>query len=94
MKLNCRFAPIAEPDQNLIFPSTPFSRSGHSPRCHGHERAKRVEWLPRPWTNITVDFDSITDAFQNRIYIGQLRENWKEIKKVTNYFAPELSISN
>ncbi|MBI4129784.1 hypothetical protein HY468_00555 [Candidatus Roizmanbacteria bacterium] len=40
--------------------------------------------LPEPWTNITIDYNSITDTFQDVRYIGELRERWKEIKKIHN----------
>jgi hypothetical protein len=41
--------------------------------------------LPEPWINITIDFDSITDTFQDIRYIGELRERWKEIKLLLRY---------
>lgn len=53
------------------------------------KKARRITWifnlLPEPWTNRTIDFDAVTTAMQNRIYIGQLRERWEEIKKLVAY---------
>lgn len=39
-------------------------------------------WLPESWTNITIDFDAITDVFQDIRYIGELRLRWDKIKKL------------
>lgn len=39
-------------------------------------------WLPEPWPNITMDFDSITNTFQDVRHVGELRQRWKEIKKL------------
>jgi len=46
------------------------------------------EQLPEPWANLNLDFDSITDAFQDMRYIGQLRERGREIKKLqVNFYG-------
>lgn len=38
--------------------------------------------LPEPRLNITIDFGSIIQAFQDLRYIGELRQRWNEIKKL------------
>ena len=46
----------------------------------------RQLWLPSPWINIT----KIIQAFQNLVYIGELRERWNEIKKLQPSLAPQI----
>jgi hypothetical protein len=36
----------------------------------------------QPWINITIDFASITQAFQDLRYIEELKQRWDEIKKL------------
>ena len=45
--------------------------------------------LPQPWTNITIDFESITAALQDVRYIGELRARWREIKKIRRAYSKE-----
>jgi len=41
-----------------------------------------MKLLPEPWINITLDFTSIINVFQNLNYIGELRQRWEEIEKL------------
>src|SRR5258708_4065940 len=47
--------------------------------------------LPEPWTNISIDFEAIIKAFQDLLYIGELRQRWNEIKKLQH--SPALAIA-
>ena len=53
--------------------------------------AYRPVWLPNPRISITVDFTNILAAFQNLSYIGELKQRWEEIKKLTK--GPDLVLS-
>ncbi|OGH14230.1 MAG: hypothetical protein A2687_05905 [Candidatus Levybacteria bacterium RIFCSPHIGHO2_01_FULL_38_26] len=44
--------------------------------------SKNPSLLPEPRINITIDFSSIINAFQDLRYIGELRQRWNEIKKL------------
>ncbi len=35
-----------------------------------------------PEINLSIDFTDIVEAFQNLRYIGELRQRWREIKKL------------
>ena len=45
--------------------------------------------LTDPWINITSSFEAILQAFQNLVFIGELRERWNEIKRL----QPNLDLS-
>jgi len=38
--------------------------------------------LPEPWANITIGSEAIIKVFQDSRYIGELRQRWREIKKI------------
>jgi hypothetical protein len=38
--------------------------------------------LPKPRINITIDFTSIIQAFQDLRFIRELKQRWEEIKKL------------
>jgi|GEM_PF-6349425 len=40
--------------------------------------------VPEPRINITIDFEAIYLAFQDLRYIGELRQRWNEIKKLSS----------
>jgi hypothetical protein len=46
-----------------------------------------MKLLPKSWTNISIDFASIIQAFQDLRYIGELRQRWNEIKKLQGKFS-------
>jgi len=50
-----------------------------------------MKLLPEPWANITIDFESIIQTFQDAKYIGELRQRWNEIKKLQ--ITPTLAIT-
>lgn len=55
-------------------------------------KCSKYKLLPEPWTNITIDFESITQSFQDIHYVGELRQRWYEIKKLQQY--PMINLTN
>jgi len=41
--------------------------------------------LPVPRVNISLDFASIIQSFQDLRYIGELRQRWEDIKKLHHF---------
>lgn len=50
-----------------------------------HKVLKLKTQLPSPWINIT----KIIQAFQNVVFVGELRERWTEIKKLQSNLVKE-----
>lgn len=55
------------------------------------KQSKNSTMLPQPWITLTIDFASIIQAFQDIRYIGELRQRWQEIKKLTHQNNLQLS---